>query len=134
MSGGRRRFTSVTVIAGRGVDIIKIIRCRFRSTTSHRDAKKKTYPGRGAGCSAARHEDMRHDLRVPDDGCPEQRGNSVLDRSHIHAHYAGVPVRYLGGAGRVYHHQERVVSEVRLELVQRVVPEQTIGRLRSNLR
>jgi len=108
-------ISSVTVIAGRGVAVIKILRCRFRSTAGHRhrNAKKKTYPCRGAGGSAAGHENMWHDLRVPDDSFPEQRGHRVLDRGYIHAYHAGVPVRHLGGAGRVYHHQERIVSEVR---------------------
>lgn len=34
----------------------------------------------------------------------------------------------------MHHHQERVIAEMRLELVQRMVPEQAVRRLRADLR
>lgn len=77
---------------------------------------------------------MWHDMRVPDDGRAEQRGHRVLDRGHIHADYAGVQVGHIRGPGGVHYHQERVVTKVRLEFVQRVVSEQAVGWLRSDLR
>jgi len=73
-------------------------------------------------------------MRVPDDGRAEQRGHRVPDGGHIHADHAGVQVGHIGGPGGVHHHQERVVAEVRLELVQRMVPEQAVRRLRADLR
>lgn len=77
---------------------------------------------------------MRHDLRVPDDGSAQQRSHRVPDRGHIHADYAGIPVRHFGEPSDMHHHQKRVDAEVPMELVQRMVPEQAVRRLRPDQR
>lgn len=77
---------------------------------------------------------MRYDMRVPDDRGVEQRGHCVPDRGHIHADHARIPVGHIGEPGNMHHHQECIVTKVRLELVQRMVPEQAFWRMRSDLR
>lgn len=73
-----------------------------RASASH--AEKETDTDRRPGGSATGHPDMRHDMRVPDDGRVEQRGHSVPDSGHIHANHAGVQVRHIGRSGGVHHH------------------------------
>jgi len=117
---------------GHGILSHNITRRRRVGRDEH--AEKETDTGRRSGGAAARHPDMRYDMRVSDDGRPEQRGHRVPDGGHIHADHAGIQVGHIRGPGGVHHHQERVVAEVRLELVQRMVPEQAVRWLRSDLR
>lgn len=75
---------------------------------------------------------MWHDLRMPNDGRAQQRSHRISNRGHIHANHAGIPVRHFREPSDMHHNQKRVDAEMPLELVQRMVPEQAVRRLRPD--
>lgn len=103
-----RRYRTLSVACAHLANTARLLVVRIPATPGWcnglRNAEKETDTGGGAGGAAAGHAHMRHNMRVPDDGCAEWRGHRVPDRSHLHADDARISVRHIGEPGHMHHH------------------------------